>query len=369
METTATAATGRTPRKRKQEEAPPAAPPATPDPGEVDLDSLLVTEEEPDHWREGRDAFAAGAGSDENPYPEDSAAGGKWVSGWEAARPRETGHGPAKPPTIEEVLAEGRAAHAAGASRLSSPYTDAGLRDAWEEGWDEGSRTLPPEAGAGPEPGLRTAARAGAADMASAATAAAEGIRVWLNDPDAVADTLEEVTPAELRTMTDEQVELLLLGLRGALQISRQRERRAEAALRDAGPGFPPEGRVRDLFPGCRVKSLEVEMVRVDLTTSERLERADELARANDALNAYLEESREVKAELAARERQLEAEVGRLTRIVRDAKEDRRVPTVVLVAFDDGLLHVVRQDTGEVLRSRALTGEERQGSLWKDGEG
>lgn len=360
METTATAASGRTTRKRKQEEAPPAPPaPTASDPGEVDLDSLLVTEEqpdeEPDHWREGRDAFAAG---------------GKWISGWEAARPRETDDGPARPPTIESVLAEGRAAHAAGASRLASPYTAAGLRDAWEEGWDEGSRTLPPEAGAGPEPGLRTAARAVAADMAGAATAVAEGIRVWLNDPEAVADSLDEVTPAELRTMTDEQVELLLLGVRGALRISRQRERRAEEALRDAGPGFPPpEGRVRDLFPACRVKSLEVEMVRVDLTTAERLERADELARANDALNAYLEESREVKAELAARERQLEAEVGRLTRIVRDAKEDRRVPTVVLVAFDSGLLHVVRQDTGEVLRSRALTGEERQGSLWKDGEG
>lgn len=279
--------------------------------------------------------------------------------------------------TLADARAAGRAAFLAGDEKKANPYDPkrTSLRAAWVSGYDEADAEAAAAAVV-----ARTAdapfveqEEPKAADVEDLPPEAGElspdAFRAWVADPDAVASTLEEATPASVRGMSDEALEVFLASIRGSLQVAGARTRAAEAE-RDARPRFlpPADGGVAESYPGTYVVRLETEGLLVALTSEERLEAADQLARAKEAVDAAVDHRKEVLSSLKATEAELVAELDRLTRIVRDGQEHRSVPVVHLADFRRGVLLVVRQDTRATLRERPLSAEERQGGLFREGE-
>lgn len=96
------------------------------------------------------------------------------------------------------------------------------------------------------------------------------------------------------------------------------------------------------------------------LTDQEKADRAMELAVLVRKLDE--EETAAKAAAAAARDsvKEMEAEVRRLARIVREGKEERQVETVSTRDLDEKLFITIRKDTGERIFQRALTQEELQ---------
>jgi len=105
------------------------------------------------------------------------------------------------------------------------------------------------------------------------------------------------------------------------------------------------------------------ETLPVPLTPQEERQRAHELVeamQARDQARMRLSElSREIKAEV----QEIEQTIARLAAAVRSGTEPRQVEVSEMADPGAGIVSVVRGDTGEVIRTRAMTPEERQETL------
>lgn len=107
-------------------------------------------------------------------------------------------------------------------------------------------------------------------------------------------------------------------------------------------------------------RGTETRTLPVTLTTDELLARGDGLARAHRAVRDEQAKQKAVKEEMKQRLEDLEGEVGKLARIVRDKAEDRDVECRIVHDYLANAVQVVREDTGEVIEARAMTDRERQ---------
>jgi hypothetical protein len=98
----------------------------------------------------------------------------------------------------------------------------------------------------------------------------------------------------------------------------------------------------------------------VELTREELLDRASTLAwamktRADEEVKQAAE-----KAEMKASLDEMKGEEASVARIVRDKAEPRPVKVAVVMDDDQGEVLEIREDTGEVLSTRAQSDHERQ---------
>lgn len=106
-----------------------------------------------------------------------------------------------------------------------------------------------------------------------------------------------------------------------------------------------------------------VQVLPVQLQPDELRERGSSLARTREAAEVHEAQAKLARDELKARENELDAEMGRLARIIRDGCEYREVPVEVRLALKAGYVDEVRVDTGEVLSTRRAHDTESQGEL------
>lgn len=96
------------------------------------------------------------------------------------------------------------------------------------------------------------------------------------------------------------------------------------------------------------------------LSHDEFLDRARALAEACQDIESEEGRQTQVKADLKAQMTRLEAERSRLSLIVTRKAEPRETPTTIYADDARGLAITIREDTGEVVRQRELTPNERQ---------
>lgn len=101
----------------------------------------------------------------------------------------------------------------------------------------------------------------------------------------------------------------------------------------------------------------------VKLTQDELLKRGAQLAQLHADFAQHQMHADSVKKDLKAKETALEAEGSRLAGIVRTGFEPRPVVVQRWHDFRRNVSYDLRIDTGETFGERALTGDERQGTL------
>lgn len=105
------------------------------------------------------------------------------------------------------------------------------------------------------------------------------------------------------------------------------------------------------------------EVLPVQLTDEERLEFANTLAKANQAVEHAIDEKKYLNSQAGSRVKQAEAHRDEITNIVSSGKEWREVIVHRKFDYEKGILTETRIDTGEVIASRPLTDAEKQGNL------
>lgn len=101
----------------------------------------------------------------------------------------------------------------------------------------------------------------------------------------------------------------------------------------------------------------------VRLTESELLKYGDDLAQVVQNIGAEEDRQASLKQELKARLAQLEARRTELASLIARKEEHRLVKVEATLDFIAQVYVEIRQDTGEEIKRRALTEEERQESL------
>lgn len=96
------------------------------------------------------------------------------------------------------------------------------------------------------------------------------------------------------------------------------------------------------------------------LTDEELTERGQELAHARKASEDFSAEAATKRKELKERETELDGEVSRLARVVRDRSEQRPVLVEVRMTKKAGMVDEIRTDTGEVIHNRKMADNEAQ---------
>lgn len=102
------------------------------------------------------------------------------------------------------------------------------------------------------------------------------------------------------------------------------------------------------------------ERLPVPLTREELLIKGDELAKKLTAKRALEDKKKEKAALMRADMKELDKEIDELRTEVREKRELRPVQIEVEKDFERHLMHTVRIDTGERIRSRPMTLDERQ---------
>ena len=102
------------------------------------------------------------------------------------------------------------------------------------------------------------------------------------------------------------------------------------------------------------------------LHPAEVAEHAKRLAQIEDEYQAFIEKKKSINAELNAEKAKLEAERAKVARKVKTEREHREVSCTLTAHFDRNLVVSTRDDTGEVVRERALRPDERQQMLKLD---
>ena len=96
------------------------------------------------------------------------------------------------------------------------------------------------------------------------------------------------------------------------------------------------------------------------LTEDEQRERGQQLAHQRKLVEDFAVEAGDVKKRLKEHETNLDGELSRLARVVRDRSEPRQVLVHVRLSKKAGYVDVVRTDTGEVIQTRKMASEEAQ---------
>jgi len=123
------------------------------------------------------------------------------------------------------------------------------------------------------------------------------------------------------------------------------------------GAARPPKAKLR------RPLGRDVERLPCRLDDDELLDRGQKLAQVEEDLHTHRAHADQVKKDLRARESQLEADRAFLASVVRSKQEPRDVETIAYLAERPGHVDVVREDTGEVVRTRPAREGELQGKL------
>ena len=118
-----------------------------------------------------------------------------------------------------------------------------------------------------------------------------------------------------------------------------------------------------DLITGKVHMGSETRTLPCRLSQEELLDRGHELAKVSQDVDAEEDRQTQVKAELKATMAELEARRAKLSSTVYRQEEYREVKCDTIGDTRRGVVDVVRHDTGEVVTSRAMTDEERQGAL------
>lgn len=104
----------------------------------------------------------------------------------------------------------------------------------------------------------------------------------------------------------------------------------------------------------------ENERLPVKLMDSEIRERGQRLAAKQGELESHVAREKQVKAELKSQKTAIEAEIQRLSGVIRDGTELRDVECDHIADFRKGTVRVIRKDTEQLVTERALSDSERQ---------
>lgn len=104
--------------------------------------------------------------------------------------------------------------------------------------------------------------------------------------------------------------------------------------------------------------------LRCHLDADERRERTQTLLDGYDRRDALEDELRTAKANIKAKQEELRETLGKLRGVLRIGEEVREVACSTFPVWDEGKMVTQREDTGEIIDSRLLTDEERQGKLF-----
>lgn len=106
----------------------------------------------------------------------------------------------------------------------------------------------------------------------------------------------------------------------------------------------------------------------VKLTDEERMQRADALANALSSINDAKVKKKRIVKDLDKEIGEVEQESVELRDAVATGREYREVIVHRVYDWEKATVTEHRTDTGEVLRSRGMTDEERQSTLLDDGD-
>ncbi len=135
------------------------------------------------------------------------------------------------------------------------------------------------------------------------------------------------------------------------------------------GPGFlsisgPNHGNEKgNIMTKDKVLETFTEHLPCKLTEEDMLQRGAELSAAELNLAEQKEEAKAVRASLTAMEKKLQGVVSYLAVVLKDGEEDREVECQSIAKFDKEEVIIQRLDTGDVIRKRPLTDQDRQSPL------
>lgn len=101
-------------------------------------------------------------------------------------------------------------------------------------------------------------------------------------------------------------------------------------------------------------------MLKYTFTETEKLALGDKMAEAQEEIDRANDELTSLKTQLKARIAQYEAVRSGNASKIRTGWEYRTYDTTTIHNFDEGTVVQVRDDTGEVIATRAMMGDERQ---------
>lgn len=104
------------------------------------------------------------------------------------------------------------------------------------------------------------------------------------------------------------------------------------------------------------------------LSDEERLAFADQLAEANESVEAAIANRKSLMQQMAAEVNQAVARRDKINNIVASKTEYREIDIEVTFDFDKGRVIQHRKDTGEEIINRPMTQKERQANLLDEPE-
>lgn len=116
---------------------------------------------------------------------------------------------------------------------------------------------------------------------------------------------------------------------------------------------------------GVKVLGTQTRDLPVRLTVTELADRAQKLAQVEGKLRDHIAETKEIASQRKGVRDALENELRSLGLVVRSKQEYRPVDVRVEARFADNKAVYLREDTEEVVESRALTASERQEALFE----
>jgi len=113
-------------------------------------------------------------------------------------------------------------------------------------------------------------------------------------------------------------------------------------------------------------KKITTRNLPVALTDDEIRKAGDALAMACEDITSEEARAKEIKDDLKNRMSSLEAERNRLAVLVRRKEEYRQVEVDIWFDYQRGMVEEIRTDTGEQIKIRPMTDDERQQGLPMD---
>lgn len=135
---------------------------------------------------------------------------------------------------------------------------------------------------------------------------------------------------------------------------------RSEMKKKATSSYISPKGKSAPSRAGRRVLQTLTEDLPVVMSNEERQETGEQLAAQWGELSNAESRAIEVKAELTARRKAIEARIKSLSLQLSHGSKMKPMTIVVEADFDNGVALYLRQDSGETVRSRPLAESERQ---------
>lgn len=111
---------------------------------------------------------------------------------------------------------------------------------------------------------------------------------------------------------------------------------------------------------------MNTELLPVVLTDIELLDLGQKLAEKHREARAEEDDQKESKSAMKERLEGIENEISRLAGLIRERREYRNVEVHEMKDFTRGMVDTLRNDTGELVRTRPMTSEDRTVSLFAD---